>query len=144
MFDNYCLKLFTCRFIQFFSVIRQTLQSITKKSLAQVKQLKNRKNQQLCLLLPKDRKSINELGFEQLRRNKHINRVSVANQVLHLSLSKISVSDQQTPQKRQQRHKKTRKKRRITLKKVKSPKEDKSQQIRFLYSFCRCCIDVAW
>ncbi len=61
--------------------------------------LKTQQNQKLCLLLPKDRKSINEPGFEQLRRNQHINRVSVANQVLHPFLSKISVSDKQTQQK---------------------------------------------
>ncbi len=63
--------------------------------------LKTYQNQQLCLLLPKNRKSINELGFEQLRRSKHIIRVSVANQVLHPSLSRISVSDEQKQQKGQ-------------------------------------------
>ncbi len=68
--------------------------------------LKTQKNQQLGFLLPKNRKSINEPGFDQLRRNKHINRVSVANQVLNPSLSKISVSDKQKQRKDKQTHKK--------------------------------------
>jgi hypothetical protein len=51
---------------------------------------------------PKVRKSISQPGFEQLRRNKHINRVSVANQVLLLTFTKIFASDEQTQQKRQQ------------------------------------------
>ncbi len=101
-------------------MIRQTLQSMTKKSLAQVKQLKTQQNQKLCLLLSKDRKSINESGFELLRWNKHINRVSVAKQLLHPSLSKILVSDGQKQQKRQTTTQKTRKKRKITLTKSKN------------------------
>ncbi len=127
MFDNYCLILFTCRFTQFLPVIRQTLQSITKSSLSRVEQLKNPKTEQLCLLPPKDRKSINQQGFAQLRWNQHINRVSVANQVLLLSITKISVSDQQTQQKRRkikqrQRRHINKRKERITLTKSKNTK----------------------